>query len=116
MAKELEVKNHELEQLNECLQLQAITDDLTGIYNHRYIFQRLREETERAQRYNQALSIMMLDLDHFKLVNDNFGHQTGDLVLKTVAQIIKQALRNTDVVGTLRRRGIPGDSAPDRLG
>lgn len=99
MEQELEQKNLELENLNKVLHLQASTDDLTGIYNHRFIFQRLREEVERAERYQQPLSIMMLDLDHFKAINDRFGHQTGDIILHTVAQTIKQALRNTDIPG-----------------
>lgn len=99
MELELEKKNRELEKLNKVLRLQASTDGLTEIYNHRYIFQRLQEEVKRAGRYNQPLSIMMLDLDHFKIVNDRFGHQTGDVVLHTVAQIVKRTLRNLDAVG-----------------
>lgn len=99
MEQELERKNLELEKLNKVLHKQASTDDLTGIYNHRFIFQRLREEVERAERYHQPLSIMMLDLDHFKTINDMFGHQTGDVVLHTVAQTIKQTLRNIDIPG-----------------
>jgi len=99
MEQELENKNRELEQLNQVLHRQASIDDLTGIYNHRFIFQRLREEVERADRYQQPLSIMMLDLDHFKTVNDQFGHQTGDIVLHTVAQTIKNTLRHIDVAG-----------------
>jgi len=99
MEQELEHKNRELEKLNQVLHRQASIDDLTSIYNHRFIFQRLREEVERADRYSQPLSIMMLDLDHFKAVNDRFGHQTGDIVLHTVAQTIKKALRNIDVAG-----------------
>lgn len=99
LEQELEKKNQELEELNRVLQRQASTDDLTAIYNHRFILQRLREEVERSDRYSQPLSIMMLDLDHFKSVNDRFAHQTGDIVLYTVAQTIKKALRHIDVAG-----------------
>ncbi|MGE5389594.1 MAG: diguanylate cyclase [Deltaproteobacteria bacterium] len=99
MEKELERKNQELEKLNQILQTQANTDDLTGIYNHRFIFQRLREEVERADRYHLPLSIMMLDLDYFKRINDKFGHQVGDIVLTRVAQTLKQTLRLIDIAG-----------------
>lgn len=99
MESELERKNQELEQLNQVLLLQANTDDLTSIYNHRFIFQRLREEVERADRYHLPLSIMMLDLDHFKSINDRLGHQIGDIVLNRVAQTIKQTLRQIDIAG-----------------
>lgn len=99
LEQELANKNRELEELNRVLQRQACTDDLTAIYNHRFILQRLRDEVERADRYRQPLSIMMLDLDHFKSVNDRFGHQTGDIALYSVAQTIKNALRHIDVAG-----------------
>ncbi|NLW90955.1 MAG: diguanylate cyclase [Syntrophomonadaceae bacterium] len=99
MESELERKNQELEQLNQVLLHQVNTDDLTGIYNHRFIVQRLREEVERADRYHLPLSIMMLDLDHFKKINDRFGHPTGDIVLNRVAQTIKQTLRQIDIAG-----------------
>jgi len=79
--------------------MQTITDDLTGIYNHRYIFQCLQQELRRAKRYKHPLTVMMLDLDHFKLVNDRWGHQVGDHVLKSVARIIASNLRETDMVG-----------------
>ena len=74
----------------------SITDALTGIANRRHFEWRLSEEVERARRYKYPLSAFMLDLDHFKQVNDNYGHQIGDIVLQQVAQMLKSSLRRTD--------------------
>ena len=99
MKEELEEKNQQLRELNKILQVQAITDSLTGLYNHRQVLEKLQLEIARANRYQQDLTIMMLDIDHFKSINDEFGHQVGDVVLVEVAQIIKRNLRNTDIAG-----------------
>ncbi len=77
---------------------QAITDGLTGLYNHRECQRRLGEETERAQRYARPLSVLMIDVDHFKGVNDTYGHQVGDVVLRLVAKGILKQLRQVDIV------------------
>lgn len=74
----------------------SITDELTGIANRRHFEWRLSEEIERARRYQYPLSALMLDLDHFKQVNDTHGHQVGDLVLQQIAQRLKKVLRRTD--------------------
>ena len=74
---------------------QAITDGLTGLYNHRYFYERLRGEVVRARRYGLPLSLLMLDLDDFKLYNDSFGHPAGDGVLRRVAQIMSAELRRS---------------------
>ena len=74
----------------------SITDALTGIANRRHFEWRLSEEVERARRYKYPLSALLLDLDHFKQVNDNYGHQIGDIVLQQVAQRLKNSLRRTD--------------------
>ncbi len=76
----------------------AVSDGLTGLANYRFFQDRLREEFRRAQRYDSALGLVMMDLDHFKVVNDTFGHQVGDEVLVAAAQAIKHAVRETDVV------------------
>ena len=76
----------------------AVTDGLTGLANFRFFQERLREEFRRAQRYDSSLALVMMDLDHFKAVNDNFGHQAGDAVLSAAAQAVKQAVRETDLV------------------
>lgn len=81
------------------LETQAITDSLTGLYNRRQIIQRFQEECERTQRGSLGLSCILLDLDHFKEVNDTFGHLQGDEVLKAVATQSRASLRAYDVIG-----------------
>jgi two-component system cell cycle response regulator len=76
----------------------AIQDELTGVYNYRYMHTRLLEEFKRAQRYRYPLACAMIDIDHFKQFNDEFGHDTGDLVLREVAARIGRAVREIDVV------------------
>ncbi len=75
----------------------ADRDPLTGFYNHRFLHERLGEEVIRAQRARRPLSLLMLDLDDFKLVNDTFGHLFGDRVLTWTAELIRSTLRSTDV-------------------
>src|SRR5690606_3304569 len=74
-------------------------DKLTGAYVRKYFEQLFAEEIKYANEINQPLSIIMLDIDHFKNVNDNFGHQRGDIVLREVGKIIKRNIRSTDYVG-----------------
>jgi len=76
----------------------AVTDGLMGIYNHKYFKQRLEQEVARARRYGQLTSLVLADLDHFKRVNDTYGHATGDIVLKNLAKWVTDTARNTDVV------------------
>ncbi|GMR05226.1 MAG: hypothetical protein BMS9Abin24_020 [Thermodesulfobacteriota bacterium] len=78
--------------------LMAITDGLTGLYNHRFFMKRLHEEVERTKRYGRPLSLIMLDIDFFKQYNDNNGHQMGDDLLRTIATLIKDNLRVMDFV------------------
>lgn len=99
MARELEMKNQQLNELNKVLLMQANTDSLTRLYNHKHIFDSLQVEINRGKRSNQPLTIMMFDIDHFKRVNDQYGHQTGDHVLIAVADIIKTNLRQIDMLG-----------------
>jgi len=79
------------------LETENVTDLLMNIYNRRFLESRLQEEFERAKRYALPLSLLLLDLDHFKKVNDIHGHQNGDLVLKNLGKIIRQTIRNTDM-------------------
>jgi two-component system, sensor histidine kinase LadS len=75
----------------------SITDELTGLYNRRYLISRLQSEAEHAQRLGQSLCLIFLDLDDFKSVNDSLGHASGDLVLKELASEIRSSLREGDV-------------------
>ena len=73
-------------------------DTLTGVNNRRFLEQRIGEEIDRSQRNDEPLSCLFLDIDHFKSINDNHGHQAGDLVLSLVAGMIKKQLRSNDVL------------------
>ncbi len=84
---------------NERLQHIGLTDPLTGVNNRRYVERRLLEEVGRTQRHGYSLSSMYIDLDFFKKVNDNYGHQGGDEVLREVAARIKEELRLSDALG-----------------
>jgi diguanylate cyclase (GGDEF)-like protein/PAS domain S-box-containing protein len=77
----------------------AITDSLTNLFNRRHFMELARREFDRCNRYKTPLSIIMLDLDRFKIVNDTFGHLTGDQVLQTVANLCKENLRSIDIMG-----------------
>lgn len=76
----------------------AVTDGLTEVFNHRYFQAFLDRELSRARRYHRPLSLIMIDLDRFKSINDNYGHQVGDTVLRGVAAIIKSQARDVDLV------------------
>ncbi len=84
---------------NTLLFKRAITDDLTQLYTRQHIDEGLELEIQRAQSDKQDLSILILDLDHFKKINDNYGHTTGDLVLQIFSRIIKEHLRDDDMAG-----------------
>lgn len=93
---QLMAKNLEMESLIEKLEWSSITDPLTGLYNRRFMMQKLSEELERYKRYNHQFAIVMIDIDHFKKINDQYGHDCGDMVLKEVTGVIKQQLRTND--------------------
>lgn len=76
----------------------AITDYLTGLYNVRYFYNCIDGEISRAQRYKLQLSCLMIDIDHFKKINDNYGHRAGDVVLTEFAQLLKKHTRKSDVL------------------
>lgn len=81
----------------EELQRLATTDPLTGLYNRRYFAQVARHLFESAKRYSKPLSVMLLDIDRFKSINDTYGHDTGDLALKVLADILKNSIRESDI-------------------
>ena len=73
-------------------------DGLTELYNHRYFQETLKNQLEISKRYGQPLSLIIVDIDHFKKFNDTYGHQVGDAVLRQVAQTLKKNSRTTDFV------------------
>ncbi len=75
----------------------AITDGLTGLFNHRHFQERLKQEFHRLGRFPEPISLLIIDIDHFKEINDTYGHPVGDSVLKDVSDIIKKTIRNIDV-------------------
>ncbi|MFA6039919.1 MAG: diguanylate cyclase [Methylophilus sp.] len=83
------------------LERRAYTDYLTGLANRRYFLEQAESELSRVLRYGGDLSILMLDIDHFKLVNDTYGHKVGDLVLKKLADVCLNTLRDVDVMGRI---------------
>jgi diguanylate cyclase (GGDEF)-like protein len=87
----------DLQRIN-ILEQENISDPLLGIFNRRYLDRRLKEEFLRSQRYNLPLAILLLDIDRFKMVNDTCGHQTGDLVLQKLVQLILSTVRDIDIV------------------
>ncbi len=93
----LEFQKNQLEETNKELEALATTDGLTGLKNRRTFGEKLTEEHARAVRYHQPLSLLLLDVDHFKQYNDTFGHPAGDVVLRSVAQALGSTARDTDV-------------------
>jgi len=94
---ELRAKVRELEQARERLRQLAITDGLTGLYNHRYLKEHLEQELLRANRHQSRVSVVMLDIDHFKKFNDTFGHPAGDTILRTLARLLRDNIRKIDI-------------------
>lgn len=93
---ELKLKNRQLEELLDKVNYMAITDALTGLYNRRRFLDALTNEYERAKRYATPFSLVMLDIDYFKKINDTFGHAVGDAVLKEVSEILLKSIRDID--------------------
>jgi diguanylate cyclase (GGDEF)-like protein len=89
MERSLRIANDENRRL-------SITDALTGVFNRRYLMEQLVRELERAQRYQRPISLLLCDIDHFKRINDTFGHQMGDEVLVSFAKSLRKSLRDTD--------------------
>lgn len=102
MNRELEAKiherTHELAEANARLGQLAVTDGLTGLYNHRHFHERLSLELERSQRSGRPVSLLMIDVDHFKAYNDTYGHPAGDEILRQLSQVLSSERRANDVV------------------
>jgi len=88
----------QLREDNRTLKVRSITDGLTALYNYRYLMEWLKTEFKISRRYGHNLSMVIVDLDHFKIVNDQHGHPFGDYVLKEVAVILKRCARESDLV------------------
>lgn len=86
-----------LKQSEERYRLLSVTDPLTGLFNSRHLLERLQAECERAQRYRRPLSLLVIDADHFKQINDTWGHLDGDKVLQALARVIRAGLRRSDI-------------------
>lgn len=95
LQKEIE----ERKKVQAMLEELAVTDSLTGLYNRRHFFLLTEQQYKQSLRYHKPLSIILLDLDHFKQVNDHYGHHIGDMVLITIARAIKKIVRGGDIVG-----------------
>lgn len=91
----------EREALKSRLEEQAHQDYLTGLYNRRYFIEQGQVELARAQRYGSTLSMLMLDIDHFKAINDTHGHKAGDIVLQKFSEVMRETLRTIDIVGRI---------------
>jgi len=99
MYKELAMKNMELKILNDKLNILSIIDPLTGLYNRRHCFNKITEEILRAEKGNYKLCLVSIDINNFKMINDNYGHDEGDKVLQEFAKITQTNLRkNLDSV------------------
>lgn len=90
-SKELLVLNDEFKKL-------SVTDSLTGLYNRRYFEEKIKEEMDVTKRHGDSNSILVIDIDHFKKINDTYGHMQGDIVIKNISHIMKIRLRETDIL------------------
>ena len=96
---ELILAHHQLQEAHAKIEEIARMDELTGLFNRRHIMQCLSAEFTRAKRYSSELSIFIIDLDHFKIINDSYGHPVGDQVLRETGRLLREAIRETDIMG-----------------
>ena len=87
--------------LFQAVKEQAITDGMTGLYNRRYFEEYIKKESERAERQNQKFTVIGLDLDHLKQINDTYGHNYGDIAIKAIAQVLKNNARSIDIAARM---------------
>ena len=100
-TRELQISLAETESLKSKYKALSVIDDLTQIYNRRYFFSEVPSALARALRYGQTLSLLFIDLDHFKSINDTYGHEVGDTVLKDVAAVLSRQSRKGDILARM---------------
>ncbi len=98
---ELEAARQELERARQDFYELALVDSLTGLYNRRHFIKRLKEELREAERYRRSPAFLLVDIDKFKMVNENHGLHAGDVILRSAAEVIQGVLRKVDIVGRL---------------
>ena len=95
---ELKQRNKQMVELLTKVEFLAITDSLTGLYNRRYFDNVLKKELTEGKRYRKSVACLMMDIDNFKQINDTYGHETGDYVLKEIAASLKTIFREADTI------------------
>jgi diguanylate cyclase (GGDEF)-like protein len=98
LLEDLKMKNEEATRMNAALRELAMQDGLTGLLNHRHFYELLASEVERSKRYKHEFSLVLISVDHFVKYNDTHGHQAGDRVLHTIADLFKKNTRKSNVV------------------
>lgn len=101
LEEKVRLRTKELEEANKKLLELAIKDPLTGLYNRRYFLPIAENEFERARRFNKSLSILMIEIDNFKKINDKYGHLIGDSILSQAALLLKQSIREIDYIARM---------------
>ena len=94
----LRIQNEELQRVNEVLEQLSITDGLTRLHNHRFFQEYLTKQVKRADRTQEPLALILIDIDHFKRWNDRLGHSAGDEILRRVAEVMNSVIRGTDLL------------------
>ena len=87
-----------IKELRDKIKMVSTTDELTGLHNRKYLLERMEQEISRAKRYGNALSLLLFDLDFFKVVNDIYGYEWGDVLLKSIADKLRQVIRKEDIL------------------
>lgn len=96
---DIRVKNLiKIKEIKDSINLVSTTDELTGLFNRKYLHQRLEAELSRSKRYNISISCLLLDIDNFKVINDMYGYDTGDVLLKRLSEIMTSHVRKEDVL------------------
>ncbi|MEY4598465.1 MAG: hypothetical protein RLZZ445_1262 [Pseudomonadota bacterium] len=98
MAQELQNRDQQLQGALKRMRSQAVTDELTGLFNRRHLWKVLEAELLRGRRKSAPIAVLLFDVDHFKKLNDQWGHEAGDIVLQSMAQVVRRVVRATDIV------------------